>query len=185
MPTPNFTVEGRLATISDVQRNFMFEVIISDIGKMTGNAINTEGLTIRAKTASIPSRGNESIDSFFMGMKQIFPGRPTFTNTLSVTLDETEDQIVTKALYAWRNRIFDTNPQSKTAGYSQAINKRALSASITLRQYKYNGVKLDNDIVFYNAWPSEVGDVELNMTGSEKVVYSVTFTYDYWKLVKA
>lgn len=181
----NFTVEGRLAAIDDIQRNFMFEVMVPNIGTMTGNAIDMENLIIRTKTCAIPSRGNESIESYFMGMKQMFPGRPTFSNSLAVAIDETEDQIITKALYAWRQRIFDIDPDSPTAGYSQAINKRAMSTNIILRQYKYNGDKLENDIVFYNAWPSEIGDIELSMTGNEKIAYAVTFTFDFWKLKKS
>lgn len=185
MPGLNFTVEGRLGAIKDIQRNFMFEVLISDIGKMTGNAITQEGLVIRTKTCAIPSRGNEEIESFFMGMKQVFPGRPTFANKLAVSIDETEDQIVTKALYAWRQRIFDVDPASMTAGYSQAANKRAMSTTITLRQYSYDGKKLENDIKFVNAWPSEIGEIELAMTGNEKIAYAVTFTFDYWLLKKS
>jgi hypothetical protein len=88
-------------------------------------------------------------------------------------------------LYAWRQRIFDIDPSSTTAGYSQAPNKRALSTTITLRQYAYNGTKLENDIQFINAWPQEIGEIELAMTGNEKVAYAVTFTYDYWLLKKS
>ena len=185
MPGLNFTVEGRLGAIKDIQRNFLFEVIIPNVNAMTGGKITQEGLVIRTKTCALPSRGNEEIESFFMGMKQIFPGRPTFSNKLAVSIDETEDQIVTKALYAWRQRIFDIDPASATAGYSQATNKRAMSTKITLRQYTYNGKKLENDIQFVNAWPSEIGEVELAMTGNEKIAYAVTFTFDYWILKKS
>jgi hypothetical protein len=185
MPGLNFTVEGRLGAISDIQRNFMFEVMIPDIGNMTGKAIDQEGLIIRTKTCSIPGRGQEEIESYFMGMKQLFPGRPTIPNKLTISIDETEDQIVTQALYKWRQKIFDIDPKSTTAGYSQALNKRAMSTTINLRMYKFNGVKMPNDIVFTNAWPSECPDIELAMTANEKIAYSVTFTYDYWLLKKS
>ena len=188
MATPNFTVEGRLSTIDDLLRNFMFEVTIPDIATMVGTESGVssgdlmESMTIRTKTCSIPARGNEEIESVFMGMKQFFPGRPTFSNKLSLQIDETEDQLVMQVLTAWRNRVFDTRPDSFTAGYSKASNKRGLSTSIILRQYRYDGTALPNDIVFVNAWPQEVGDVELAMAGNEKVTFNVTFTYDFWKL---
>lgn len=181
----NFTVEGRLGAITDIQRNFMWELTIPNIGAMTSNTITQEGLVIRTKTCAIPSRGNEEIESVFMGMRQWFPGRPTFSNKLAVSIDETEGQEVTKALYAWRQRIFDIDPSSPTAGYSQAVNKRALSTTIILRQYKFNGEKVENDIHFINAWPSDIGDVDLAMTGNEKIAYAVTFTFDYWLLKKS
>lgn len=184
----NFTVEGRLSTIDDLQRNFLFEIDIPNIKALLGTIPNitsddyVESLTIRTKTASIPARGNEEIESFFMGMKQFFPGRPTFANKLSLQLDETEDQFIFQVLTTWRNLIFDTRPDSATAGYSQKPNKRALSTSIILKQYRYDGVKLKNDIEFVNAWPSEVGDVELSMNGNEKVTFNTTFTFDFWRL---
>ena len=181
----NFSVEGRLGAIADIQRNFMFEMTIPDISKMTDGKIDQENLVIRTKTCSIPGRGNEEIESVFMGMRQWFPGRPTIPNKLTISVDESEDQIISSALYAWRQRIFDIDPTSGTAGYSQALNKRAMSTTAILRMYKYNGVKMPNDIVFTNLWPSECPDVELAMTGNEKVTYQVTFTYDYWLLKKS
>jgi len=189
---PNFTVEGRLSTIADLQRNFMFDVSIMNIKTMLDSealaslisADLQEDLVVRTKTCVIPARGNEDIESFFMGMKQIFPGRPTFSNKLGLQIDETEDQLVMKVLTAWRNRIFDTRFDSATAGYSQSQTKRGLSTQIILRKYKYNGTKLDNDIIFYNAWPSEVGDVDLSMAANEKVTFNATFTFDFWKLKK-
>ena len=186
----NFTIEGRLATIDDLQRNFMFEVIIPNISSIIPKSDDIvsndlmESLTIRTKTCVIPARGNEEMDSYFMGMKQYFPGRPTFTNKLGVQIDETEDQLIMQLLTAWRNKIFDTRPDSATAGYSQAANKRAMSTSILLRQYRFNGEKLKSDIEFVNAWPQEVGDVDLAMAGNEKVTFNVTFTYDFWRLKK-
>jgi hypothetical protein len=189
MATPNFTVEGRLSTIDDLQRNFMFEVTIPNIAQMVGVASGItpaglmEGMTIRTKTCSIPGRGNDEIESFFMGMKQFFPGRPTFSNKLALQIDETEDQYVLTALTAWRNRIFDIRQTSDHSGYSHAANKRQLSTTIVLRQYKYDGTKLPNDIEFINAWPQEVGDVELAMAGNEKVTFNASFTYDFWRLV--
>lgn len=185
MPGLNFSVEGRLGAIADIQRNFLFECSIPNIGAMTGGKIDQENLIIRTKTCSIPGRGNEEIESVFMGMRQWFPGRPTIPNKLTLSIDETEDMIIAQALYAWRQRIFDIDPASPTAGYSKATNKRAMSTTIILRMYKYNGVKLPNDIVFTNAWPSECPDIELAMTGNEKISYSVTFTYDYWLLKKS
>jgi len=179
---PNLTPEGRLALIDDIQRNYSFELLIPDIGTMTDKEIDQEGFAIRCKNAAIPSRGITTIDSYFHGMKQVFPSRPDLTNALAVSVDETEDQIVMKSIYAWRQKIFDIDPDSTTAGYSKAMNKRSVSTTIILRQYKYNGVAVDNDIHFINSWPSNMGDVALDMSGDGKVMYDITFTWDYWIL---
>jgi hypothetical protein len=176
----NFTVEGRLGALPDPQRNFQFEVTIPNIGVMTGGILDMEGLIVRAKTASIPGRSNEEIESFFMGTKQIFPGRPSFSNKLSITVDELEDQIIGKAMYAWMQRIFDIDPNSPTAGYSHVATKRMASTDLILRMYKYNGEKLSEDIIFTNSRPSAIEDIGLDMTGNEKITYAITFTYDFW-----
>ena len=47
-----------------------------------------EDLVIRAKTATIPGRTTEPITSEFIGMKQFFPGKPSFTNTFEVSIEE-------------------------------------------------------------------------------------------------
>jgi len=120
-----------------------------------------------------------------MGTKANFPGKPSITDTLQVTLDETEDQKVQKAIYAWQQRIFDIDPTSGTAGYSQAVNKAGLSTTMMLRAYKYNGQKCDYDMVVYNAWPSERGEISFSMNGSEKVSPNVTFTFDYHLMQKS
>jgi hypothetical protein len=182
---PNFTLENRLGAIPDIQRNFLWEFLIPNINVMTNNIIDTESLIIHTKTALIPGRSVEDIESFFMGMKQIFPGRVTFPNKMAIGIDEDESQIIHKGLYAWMQKQFDVDPDSATAGYSQVPTKRLMCTDVILRCYKYNGEKMENDSVLTNCRPSAIEDVNLDMAGNEKVNYSVTFTYDYWLLKKA
>lgn len=196
---PNFTVENRLGTAPDIQRNFLFEFTATGLGVLLKNAANSnpgakfsaitetveDDIIIRSKTCSIPARGNDVIESYFMGMKQLFPGRATFENTLSVNIDETEDQLVLQTLYLWRQMVLNISDKSTNAGYSQVGDKRSLTSDLRLQTYKFDGTKMENSIIFKNAWPSNVDGVELNMTGNEKVMYNATFTYDYWFLKDA
>jgi hypothetical protein len=149
---------------------------------VTGGKANTEDLIIRCRTASIPGRGFDSIESNFMGMKQFFPSKPTFSNTLAVTIEETEDQKVGKALYAWRQKIFDVDPASPKAGVSSGLVKRDLAKDIFLLMYRYNGSSFEKKIKFVNAWIQNVDDVGLDYAGNDAVKYSVTFQYDFWVL---
>ena len=182
----NFTASNRISILPDVARAYLFNLLIPNISLMTGGIINQEGLVVRAKTATIPSRGNnDDLELHFMGTYVKYPGKPTFSNKLSVTLDETEDQIVIQAIQAWQQRIFDMDPNSPTAGYSQSVNKAGLCVPITLKQYKFNGSQLGKDIVFYNAWPSNRDDVNLDMNANDKISPTVTFTWDYWLLQPA
>jgi hypothetical protein len=178
---PQFTIEGRMKQLPDIQRNFLFEVVVPGITDVT-TAINQEDLIIRVRSAVIPQRGNEPIESNFMGMKQFFPGKPTFSNSLNIVCEETEDQKITKALYDWQQKIFDINPSSPTAGSSQVPVKRRACKDIFLLMYKYNGTELEKKVRFVNAFPETVDDVSLGFAENAAVQYSVTFRFDYWVL---
>jgi hypothetical protein len=180
----NFTIEGRMKVLPDVQRNFMWELLIPSISDVTNGIMgDVEDLIIRARSAVIPSRGNDIITSEFIGMKQYFPGKPNFGSTMSVEIEETEDQIVHKALTEWQNLIFNVSPIEVFGGQSLRPLKRDVAKDIYLLMYKYNGTELEKKIRFYNAFIQTVGDVSLSYGGNEAVKYSATFQFDFWELV--
>ena len=180
----NLTIEGRAKTLPDIQRNFMWEIFIPAISDVTGRIMgDVEDLVIRARTATIPSRGNEPITSEFIGMKQFFPGKPTFGNTFEVTLEESDSQIVHQALTFWQNLIFSVSPGRARGGHSQRPLKRDIAKDVFLLMYKYNGDEIDKRVRFYNCFVQNVGDVSLSYSSNEAVAYSVGFQFDFWELV--
>jgi hypothetical protein len=178
----NFTIENRLGLIKDIARSWLYELIIPDIKTVTNNVIDQEGLIVRVKSAVIPGRSIELIESVYLGMKQLFPGKPSFTNSLALSIDETEDQIVLKAINEWQQNIFDIDNLSPTGGYSKKPNKRSMTTKVILRMYAYNGVKLPNDFVMYNCFPSSRDDITLSMESNDKVQVPLTLSFDFWKL---
>jgi hypothetical protein len=195
---PNFHIEGRMKGMKDIQVNFMFEISVPRISEIItdSNIIkDEEEFIIRAKTAAIPDRSNVPIESYFMGMKQIYQGRVEYGNSLTIDFEETEDQKIVKAIYVWQNVIFNTRDADTNSGHSLTNGKRLGSSgnqSVTgrttdlfVKMYKYNGELCDNMIKVVNAWPSNISEVGLDMAGNEAIRYSVTFTYDYWNLMKA
>jgi len=181
----NFTIEGRGKTMGDIQRSWMYQLSIPGIGDILSEYNDDEPLVIRTRTASIPGRTNEPIESIFMGTKQWFPGKETFTHTMEVMYEESENQFISKWLYAWKERIFTTNPDAENAGASQAPSKReGLVTDLFLRMYKYDGTLMANSIRVHNAFPVVVADVQLDYNNNESVKYSVTFQYDLWSLLK-
>jgi hypothetical protein len=179
----NFSIEGRLKGLKDIERNWLFELVIPDANKLTGGIASDEDLIIRCKTAVIPGRGLDTVESNFAGMKQLFPMKPTFSNSFSVEMEETEDQKITKSLYAWRQLMFDVDPGSAKAGVSSYATKRDACKDIFLLVYKYDGSIMEKKYKFVNAFPSGVEDVAMGYASNEAVKYSVTFSYDYWLLV--
>lgn len=180
----NLTIEGRAKRLQDIQRNWLWELFIPAISDVTNGIMgDVEDLVIRARTAVIPSRGNDPITSEFIGMKQYFPGKPNFGSTFSVEIEETEDQIVHKALTEWQNLIFNISPTDPMGGSSQRPLKRDVAKDIFLLMYSYNQRVLEKKIRFYNAFIQSVGDVTLSYAGNESVKYPVVFQYDFWELV--
>lgn len=179
----NFTMESRSKNLPDIQRDWMWELSIPNLNDMTDEIMkDDEDLTVRVRSAVIPSRGNDPIESNFIGMKQFFPGKPTFGHTLAVSIEETEDQIVHRALTAWQDRLFNVNPNDATAGVSSALLKRQLTKTIYLLPYKYNQDKMLKKIRFHNAFIQNVDDVTMDYTGNASVKYTTTFQFDFWTL---
>lgn len=176
----NLTLEGRLKQLPDVQRSWMWELYIPNVNTIPNAGLTEEDITIRTRTASLPERGNETIESNFMGFKQFFPGKATFGNSMSTTIEETEDQKVSKFLYAWRQYILDVNPNSITAGASGALTKRQATRNMYILQYKYSGTVMEKKIQLFNAWPQAVAAVTLDMNGTEQIKFDVTWQFDYW-----
>lgn len=185
---PDFTIEGRrIKNLPDVQRTWLWEFVVSNIGDLIDiGADNLEDdLIIRARSCTIPGRGIEIIPSNFMGMQQLFAGRPTFDRAITVNFEETEDQLMSKFLYDWNQAFYDVVPGGATAGVARAETKRELTRTVYLNMYHFGGTNddiLERRVKFWNAWPSTVADVGLNYETSDSVKYDVTFSFDFWTL---
>lgn len=183
----NFTINGRAYKFPDIQRTFMWQMLIPGISSVAPAALlDAEDLLVRCRSISIPQRSNEPITSNFMGTRQFFPGRADpGGGTVSMQFEDTEDMVVQRILYEWQQVIFNINPVSSkgttlTAGKSQRLLKRRMVKDIYLFMFSYAGVPLPKVIKFKNAWVQAVDPVELSYEGGDSVKYNVTFQYDYW-----
>ncbi len=177
----NFLLEGRAKALPDVMRTWMFEVWIPDISLVTGGIMGTmEDLIIRARTATIPGRSIEPMTSEFMGMKQYFPGKTSFENTFSVSIEETSDQMVWRALSYWQNQMYLVDPLGATGGVSQVSKKRDICKDVYVKLYKHDGTDMTHGVRFWNAWPSAIAAQSLDYASNEQAKFEVTFTYDFW-----
>lgn len=185
---PSFHIDTRLGSLPDIQKTFMWELKIPNISGIITSIKDPEELTIRCRSVQIPSRGVDTHESEFRGMKQKYAMKPKFSHTLPVLFEEFEDQKMSKALYEWNNKIFDTDVKNTlTAGGSKAVMKRNIggmgyATDLYLYLYTYNKTKLEKSYRFYNAFPEDVSDVSLDYAGSDSVKYNVTFSFDYWTM---
>ena len=179
----NMKIWERAGALEDIQRTFQWELVIPDIRSLVAD-VDVEALVIRARTSTIPGRTVEAIESYFGPTKQMFPGRITFTNTFNVTFEETQDQLISKTLYAWQERVMSIRDGSPNAGFSEVLRKRDLCTNIELYPYNYGGDrKLEKKFVFHNAWLSGFDDISLEYATGDSVKFNATFTFDYWDLV--
>lgn len=178
-------IENRLKNQKDIIRTFDWEIIIPDIGSVSESIKDVEDLIVRARSVNLPSRGTETIESYFRGMKQKFPGRPTFSDTISITFEEFIDQKISLAIYQWANKIFDVRQGSSTGGNSQVAKKRDIAKEIIINQYAYDGTDLKFGVHLYNCFPTNTEEITLDYNANDSIKVPVTFSYDYWEFVRS
>jgi hypothetical protein len=179
----NFTINGRAYKFPDIQRTFMWQMMIPGIINIAPSAmLDAEDLLVRCRSVSIPGRTNEPITSNFMGTRQFYPGRADpGGGQMTMEFEEAEDMTISRIFYEWQQVIFNINPAAPiSAGKSQRLLKRRMVKDIYLFMFSYAGVPLPKVIRFKNAWVQAVAESALTYEGGDSVKYSVTFQYDYW-----
>lgn len=194
----NFTIEGRAlaAGFKDIQRTWLWELnielrIFNRIKSSVHNIpdFDTERFLVHCRSAQIPGRSQEMIMTNFAGMKQYFPGRPSFEGTFQVTVEETEDMYIKKVLERWQENIFGTSNKTLNQGFAHLLTipvgqKSALVARhCELQLFKYDGTETDKKFRFKNAMIQSVGQVAVGYGTEASVTYPVTFQYDYYDLI--
>lgn len=177
----SFHIDKRLNRLPDVQRTYNWELMVPRINEVCDTITDPEDFIIRTRSVTLPSRGNEPIESFFLGMKQVFSGRPIFTNIITVLMEEFEDQAVLQALYEWQENVFSVDVNGTTGGASKKAQKRnGYATDMYINTYKQDHSALPKTIKCVNCWPSQVDEVSLDFQAQESVKYSVSFSFDYW-----
>lgn len=188
--TEGLYIEGRkIRNFSDIQRNFLYEITFKSAHNLVG--WQQDDITFRARSFSLPQRGNEPIESNFGAMKQYFPGKPTFGHTIQIQFEETESQGVQRFLNAWQQRIFNLDvghgdfarkrgDDNKTFGYIGTAANTGVCDIVTITAFRFNGEKLPNKYYLFNAWLQNVDDVNIDYSQNEAIKFNATFQFDFW-----
>lgn len=191
MAAEKLYIEGRrIRNFADIQRAFLYEITFSTAYKLVPGW-QEEDITLRARSFSLPQRGNEPIESNFGAMKQFFPGKPTFGNTIQIQFEETESQAVQRFLFAWQQRIFNVDvghagftrkrgSDTGTGTYIDNTETTGVCDLVTIKGFRYNGDPLGNKYFLYNVWLQNVDDVSLDYSQNEAVKFNATFQFDFW-----
>jgi hypothetical protein len=180
-----FHINQRLNKIdADVARIYNWEMTFPDIAKVTTSISDAEDFIIRTRNSTIPSKGNEKIQTDFMGMKAFFAGKPVFTNTITLLAEEFEDLLISKGMYEWNENVFSTSLKSVSPGSSLKHQKKGgYAINAFLKLYSQDGTILDKQWKLYNVFPENVDDVSLDYAGNDSIKYSMTFSFDTWELI--
>ena len=174
----SFSIDNRMSDLPDIQRQYLYELEIPAIDEIT-----QDDMILRVRSAVIPQRAIEVIESNFMGMKQFFPGRPSFSHTLTVDFEEFEDQKVLQYFYKWFEKMNVLDPNDNQSGVAKSgEDKKSVSQDITLKMYSFDGKSLSKKIKFIKAYPETMSDSTLGYANSDSVKMNITFRFDYWLL---
>ena len=178
----NLHIDTRLKKLGDPQRSFMWELLIPQVNKVSSVIKDPMDLSIRVRSVSLPGRGNETITSNYMGMKQLFAGKATYGNTITLSIEEFQDFKGWRTFYDWSQLIFDTNPNHPRGGASNAIQKSGTggyAVPVYLQMKKFSGDDHNFRFKIVNAFPSQLEDISLDYTNSDSIKFNVTLTYDF------
>jgi hypothetical protein len=181
---PNFTLESRAKSMSDIQLTYRWELQFPNITKVVDGITDDEPLIIRCRNVTIPGFSNEVIESNFMGSTQRFPGRLKFTPSIEAVFEETQDMTISKAINSWKDKIFNADPVGPNAGSAEGSSKRdGQSIDAYLKLYKATNEESEKTFRLFNVFPTNVADVSLDYTVSDSVKYAVTFNIDLFTLL--
>jgi hypothetical protein len=177
MPQKQFHINQRISKSKDILRQYLFEVRIPTPPGLK-NAWDEDDMVIRVRTAQIPARGNEPIQSDFFGMKRFYHGKVNYENTLTLQIEEYDDTKSMLRFEQWNNLLTDMNHKQNSGAAKDTRDQ--LISDIELITYKANGHETEAHVTLYNAFISNVATVSLAYGVNESVKYEVVFTYDYW-----
>lgn len=184
-PKINFSLEGRSAADEDVVRTFQWELLIPGIAQVVKNTSGVadlvEGLRTRVRSGSMKGNSITEIESIFMGQKQFFPGKKEIVADMSIEFEETQNMIVHNTFIEWMNAVMNSDQLSDKVGTSSYTKKRGgYALDMTLILYDYSGERVLREILYKNAWPKNISDVDLTYDGTDAMKFSVDFRFDTW-----
>ncbi len=147
---------------------------------------NTSAETIspfQVSGASLPGDAIEAVEATYMGRTISLPGNRA-VSTWAVTIMCDTDWEIRSAMENWMEKISGkkTNVRSGGAGSSFFTN---LTADMQIFTLDRTGANIDASkkkgvYTIYDAWPSELGAIEMAWGTNEIATFETTFSFSYW-----
>jgi hypothetical protein len=153
--------------LPDAAQTWNFDLIFPFIP----GANDSQTLTVRCKTTSLPGSKIEGIDIELHGVKKREAGRAQYDHTFTFMLMETVGFDSYTKLRQWRDR---TRSWKNNTGADSAEYK--VNAELDLYDNQGNTTKT---IVINGCWLEEIANVDFNGAESAGVEISATLSFDF------
>ena len=146
---------------------------------------NAESISpFQVSGASLPGDAIEAIEATYMGRSISLPGNRA-VSTWAVTIMCDTDWEIRSAMEEWMEKISGkkSNVRSGGAGSSFFSN---LTADMEIYVLDRTGANIDTSkkkgvYTIYDAWPSELGAIEMAWGTNEIATFETTFSFSYWQ----
>ncbi len=180
-----------LINMQDLAKAFLFQVrFIYEKGSALSAILDTDDFMIKARTASLPQKSFNELDTQYMGSKLIYPGKATVSGDFSVQFDEFQDMGISIALHQWTNMIFNQGFNNDISAFGNltggAISNYAKDYTATTEILLYDSTLrnlLPVKWVLYRVWPKQVNSFGLDHNGEAKITREATFSYSNFEVV--
>ena len=188
----SMSVWGQLANLPDLAKAYLFQVrFLYESESPLAQLLDSDDLMIKARTASLPQKDFNELDTQYMGTKLLYPGKATVSGTFEVQWDEFQDTTISIALHRWSNLLMNQGFQDDIGGSSNNITGGAFSnfASrycATVEVLLYDSTLKELLPVkwrLYRVWPKTVANVSLDQNGDSKITRSCTFSYSTFEVI--
>lgn len=151
---------------------------------LTTSDDETDTATYYVRSAKIPGISVGTHESKFLGLKIQLPSpEDTSEKRLDLVFDEFEDQRIYNTFTDWISSIFDVNGTGEIHTEKTLLDSH--TANLRLYFYGVDGKELDKRITFYKAFPTSISSSELTYESCNKINYTVSFLYQYFRIENA
>lgn len=186
------SVWGELANNVDIMKQFLFDVRFEyESDSALAPILDKDDFMIKARSASIPQKSFNELETNYMGTKLLYPGKATITGDFTVTWDEFQDNSISIALHKWANLLMNQGFNEDIGGSSNnitggAVANYASAYCCTVELIVYDST-LKNPLPIkwrlYRVWPKSVNGFQLDHNGDSKVTREATFSYSNFEVI--
>lgn len=168
---PSMSADNLKYNISDYQRVYWWDIIIPSL--VGGGDIGA--LEVRAQSTQIPGRSFGEILIPYKGTAGFkVPGKLVMSHIWPCVFVEGLDRKVFDAITSWKQSI--TNARTGAGGPDSLIKK-----NIYIRLTDGSGDIITNKIKLVGCYPQAVDDIPVAYDTEAVLMYTVTWSYDYWE----